>query len=84
MEPTDAQVALLCDIGERDLAKLSQAERGDLEALRAEGFIEAAGGGAGYKLTAKGMEFLGERGAGLNAGESLQVNDIVCRISASR
>jgi len=65
MDPTDTQIALLCDIGERDSVELTEVERRDLEALRAGGFIEA-GERLPYKLTAKGVEFLGERGAGLN------------------
>ena len=67
-ELTNSQIALLCDIGERDLASLDAAARRDLEYLASHGFVEAARTGAGqpFKLTAKAAEFLGMRGAGLN------------------
>jgi predicted transcriptional regulator len=40
--------------------------RRDLKKLISGGFVEEAESQAGYKLTAKGAEFLGKRGAGLN------------------
>lgn len=67
-ELTDDQVALLCDIEECDPAKLAEARRGDLQRLLAEGYVEPTSTHPGtfLQLTAKGSEFLGERGAGLN------------------
>lgn len=69
-ELTDAQVSLLCDIGERDPSKLSDPDRDDLARLRNGGFVEEAPDGTGLKLrlTAKAQQWLGERGAGLNEG----------------
>jgi hypothetical protein len=65
---TDSQIALLCDIGEYDLSKLTGDQKRDLERLIAEGYLKPAKGnpGSAFKLTTKGMQFLGERGAGLN------------------
>ena len=67
---TNSQIALLCSIGERDPSKLSPQDAQELERLRAEGYVEPAGDkpGPAMKLTAKGVAFLGERGAGLNEG----------------
>ena len=67
-ELSDAQVALLCDIGEYDLAKASEAQKRDLESLLSRGFVEPGGNSPGspYKLTGKGAAFLTNRGAGLN------------------
>jgi hypothetical protein len=62
---TDDQIALLCAIGELDTEKQND-KLGDLEKLVAGGFVEKAGNRRAYKLTAKGNEFLGQRGAGLN------------------
>ena len=63
---TDAQIALLCDIGEFDPSTQTEDKRRDLARLIAGGYIELAGSRPAYKLTAKGNKFLGERGAGLN------------------
>jgi hypothetical protein len=65
---TSAQIALLCEIGERDLADLSGDAKRDLERLRSEAYIAPAqdSPNAPFKLTAKGVDFLGRRGAGLN------------------
>ena len=64
------QIALLCDIAERDPSRIAPKHRRDLERLVSEGYVQpdADGAGPGLKLTAKGVEFLGERGAGLNEG----------------
>jgi predicted transcriptional regulator len=63
---TDDQIALLCAIGELDPTKQTDDKRRDLKKLISGGFVEEAESQAGYKLTAKGAEFLGKRGAGLN------------------
>jgi hypothetical protein len=63
---TDSQIALLCDIGELDPSKQAEDKKRDLERLLSEGYVEPAGSRPAFKLTAKGVQFLGERGAGLN------------------
>jgi hypothetical protein len=65
---TDAQIALLCEIGEFDPLKLTEDKKRDLEWLIAEGYAEPSDGppDAAIKLTAKALAFLGERGVGLN------------------
>ena len=66
---TDSQIALLCDIGEFDQSKLtSDQKRRDLEQLISGGYVGPAENHArsAFMLTAKGIEFLGKRGAGLN------------------
>jgi hypothetical protein len=65
---TNSQIALLCDIGEYDLSKLTGEQKRDLERLISGGYVEPTDShpGAAFKLTRKGVEFLGERGAGLN------------------
>jgi hypothetical protein len=61
---TSNQIALLCDIEEHDLFGLTDQKRDDLEQLLAGGYVGPAQ--SHLKVTAKGMKFLGERGAGLN------------------
>jgi hypothetical protein len=66
---TNSQIALLCDIGEFHLPKLtSDQKREDLERLISGGYVGPTESHAGsvFMLTAKGVEFLGKRGAGLN------------------
>jgi hypothetical protein len=67
---TNAQIALMCDIGECDHSDLTDDEKSDLDRLLSEGYVEPTTShpGPNYKLTAKGDEFLGKRGAGLNEG----------------
>jgi hypothetical protein len=67
-ELTDDQIALLGDIGECGLSKLTEDKKSDLERLISGGYVRATDShsGSAAKLTAKGVEFLGERGAGLN------------------
>jgi len=67
---TNAQIALLCDIGEHHLSEATSDQKRDLERLVSRGYVEPAHGdlGSAFKLTAKGAAFLGERGAGLNEG----------------
>ena len=66
---TNSQIALLCDIGEFHLPKLtSDQKRRDLERLISGGYVGPTESHArsAFMLTAKGIEFLGKRGAGLN------------------
>jgi hypothetical protein len=67
---TDTQVELLCEIEEYDPLQLTADRKRDLERLLFEGYVApaAAHPGSKFMVTAKGMEFLGERGAGLNEG----------------
>ncbi len=64
---TDDQVALLCEIGEigeSHQPDLASDKKGDLERLISGGYAEHRR--SAIKLTAKGLAFLSERGAGLN------------------
>jgi hypothetical protein len=65
---TNSKIALLCDIGEFDLSKLIGDQKRDLERLISGDYVEPTESHAGsaFTLTAKGLEFLGKRGAGLN------------------
>ena len=65
---TNSQIALLCDIGEFNLPKhTSDQKNRDLERLISGGYVELTESHArSFMLTAKGLEFLGMRGAGLN------------------
>jgi hypothetical protein len=65
---TDDQIALLCAIGEFEHSKLTENKKRDLERLISGGYVEPTEGhpGSAFKLTAKGDQFLGERGVGLN------------------
>ena len=67
-ELTDAQIAILCDVEEHDLSKIAGDKRRDLERLVAEGYVEPPNGDpdARLQLTAKALDFLSKRGAGLN------------------
>jgi hypothetical protein len=65
---TDDQIALLCDIGEYDLPMLTEDKKRDLERLISQDYVERTENRprSAFKLTAKGVILLGERGAGLN------------------
>ncbi len=65
---TDSQIALLCDIEEHDPAKSSSDAKRNLERLISDGYVQPTTHhpGSTFELTAKGIAFLGERGAGLN------------------
>jgi hypothetical protein len=65
---TNSQIALLCAIEEHDHSNSSSDQKRDLEALMSGGYVQATRDhpGSGFQLTAKGVAFLGERGAGLN------------------
>ncbi|MGA9008501.1 MAG: hypothetical protein WBE48_06940 [Xanthobacteraceae bacterium] len=61
---TNDQISLLCDLEEHDLFTLAAQKRADLERLISDGYVGPAE--SILKVTAKGMKFLGERGAGLD------------------
>jgi hypothetical protein len=68
---TNSQIALLCDVGQFDLPKLTSDQKRDLEQLISGGYVRPAEPTEGHPRsafmpTAKGIEFLGKRGAGLN------------------
>ena len=65
---TNSQIALLCDIGEFDHPNATADQKRDLERLVSGGYVEPTQNhpDVPFKLTAKGLEFLGKRGAGLN------------------
>ena len=65
---TDSQIALLCALGEYNELKASDAQKGDLQRLVDGGYVDVVKGNSGsrFRPTATAMEFLGERGAGLN------------------
>jgi hypothetical protein len=67
-ELTDPQIALLCDIGEFHLPELMDGQKRDLERLVSGGYVKPTESrtNSAFALTAKGSEFLGKRGAGLN------------------
>jgi hypothetical protein len=67
-ELTDDEIALLCAIGEADPTKLTGNQTRDLERLIEGGYVAPVDDNpaSAFKPTTKGMEFLGERGAGLN------------------
>ena len=63
---TNEQIALLCEIGEFNLP--ARTSEPDLERLISGGYVAPTEGKpkSPFMLTAKGIEFLGKRGAGLN------------------
>jgi len=65
---TNSQIALLCAIEEHDHANASGDQKRDLDALMSGGYVQATSDhpGSAFELTAKGVAFLGECGAGLN------------------
>ncbi|MGH6799302.1 MAG: hypothetical protein ACREDI_13075 [Roseiarcus sp.] len=65
---TNSQIALLCDIGEYDHSESASDKKRDLERLISAGCVQLTEDhpGSAFELPAKGLTFLGERGAGLN------------------
>jgi hypothetical protein len=66
---SDADIALLCDVGDSFPAKLDADKTRRLERLIAEGFVERAGPAKTpekYQLSPKAQKILTERGVGLN------------------
>ena len=65
---TCPQIAMLCDIGEFEAAKLSEGQKQDLQNLVAQRLIEPANDdNAAYQMTALGLAFL--QGRVLEAAE---------------
>jgi hypothetical protein len=66
-ELSDADISLLCDIGDSFPATPSAEKLAQLKRLIERGFVEpAAKPPAKYQLTAKATKILTERGVGLN------------------
>jgi len=69
-ELSDDQISLLCNIGDkaRPLSNLQGTMKSDLETLLRDGYAEAAydQSVSPYRLTAKGIAVLSQRGVGLN------------------
>ena len=67
---TNSQIAMLCDIGEFKPPKLTNDQKHrDLERLISGGYVGPTEGHhsrSAFMLTAKALDFLGKRGAGLN------------------
>jgi hypothetical protein len=65
---TNSQIALLCAIEEHNDSEATGDQRYDLARLISEGYAQATHDhpGSAFQLTAKGVAFLSERGAGLN------------------
>jgi hypothetical protein len=67
---SDDQISLLCNISDKARFVLGPQDtmRSDLETLLRGGYAEVADdqSASPYQLTAKGIAFLSERGAGLN------------------
>jgi hypothetical protein len=59
---TDAQIAVLCDIGQA--SSFDEAKRAEVVSLLACGYVEKDGDL--FKITARGEKCLTDRGAGLN------------------
>jgi len=59
---TDAQIAILCDIGQA--SSFNDEKRGDVLNLVVRGYIERDGDL--FKITPRGQKMLTDRGAGLN------------------
>jgi hypothetical protein len=65
---TSVQIQLLCEVGQDNLSELTDDRKQNLERLLSEGYVTPSESlpGTGFQLTAKGIDFLGKRGAGLN------------------
>ena len=61
---TPDQISLLCEIGESAQPDIADDNKQDLERIISGGYAEQSG--SAFRLTTKGLEFLGKRGAGLN------------------
>jgi hypothetical protein len=59
---TDAQVAILCDIGQA--SSFDEEKKGEVLSLVVRGYVERDG--ALFKITPRGEKVLTDRGAGLN------------------
>jgi hypothetical protein len=59
---SDAQIAILCDIGQA--SSFDEEKRGDVLSLVVRGYVERDGDL--FKITPRGQKVLTDRGAGLN------------------
>jgi hypothetical protein len=59
---SDAQIAILCDIGQA--SSFDEEKRGDVLSLVVRGYLERDGDL--FKITPRGQKVLADRGAGLN------------------
>jgi hypothetical protein len=59
---TDAQIAILCDIGQA--SSFDEEKKGEVLSLVVRGFVERDGDL--FKVTPRGEKVLSDRGAGLN------------------
>jgi hypothetical protein len=59
---TDAQIAILCDIGQA--SSFDEEKKGEVLSLIVRGYVERDGDL--FKITPRGEKVLTERGAGLN------------------
>jgi hypothetical protein len=59
---SDAQIALLCDIGQA--SSFDEERKDEILELVVRGYVERDGDV--FKITARGEKVLGDRGAGLN------------------
>jgi hypothetical protein len=59
---TDAQIAILCDIGQA--SSFDDEKRGEVLSLVVRGYVESDGDL--FKITPRGEKVLTDRGAGLN------------------
>ena len=59
---TDAQIAILCDIGQA--SSFDEEKKGEVLRLVVRGYVEKDGDL--FKITPKGQKILTDRGAGLN------------------
>jgi DNA polymerase III psi subunit len=65
----DEEVALMCDILQSMELHLNSRKELELSRLTALGYLKSepeAPGGRGYRITAKGQQYLDERGVGAN------------------
>ena len=59
---TDAQIAILCDIGQASF--FDEEKKGEVLSLVVRGYVERDGDL--FKITPRGQKVLADRGAGLN------------------
>ena len=59
---TDAQISILCDIGQA--SSFDEEKKGEVLRLVVRGYVERDGDL--FKITPKGQKILADRGAGLN------------------
>ena len=65
---SNAEIALLCAVGEHDLSKMTDEKELAMKRLVLSGYVEPTKEhpGAAFRLTAAGTALLADRGVGLN------------------